>query len=181
MTADDLGARMMAAALDATENALEGPSLAEQVERGLGNISDAACQIAVSLEANEPIGLDWQPGDGTRYPLAFFPIDRRVIGAFAGRRPATHATCVVLENSHVAYSFDLTPGGYVHHTYIAEKLSARPWTSHALALLFNAVIAERERLRFALHSVKAAEPTDEQTGRSGPYVFDSRDENDRSL
>lgn len=128
-----------------------------------------AWQVANALDHRFVVEVDYQPGDMTRYPLVFTPLDGHVITigtagggtagmgpvhAFPGLHNATGAyadgtTLVSLGGGFASCdAFDLSrTRGYLTPDYVAEKLLRGRGGASAVALadLFAAIAAERKR------------------------------------
>lgn len=116
-------------------------------------------QVAAALDEGCAADVAYEPGDGTRYPLCFTPLDAEThttigFGAFAGmgrgampRYPAG-ATLVSLEGGYAScYAFNLSPHrGELHPSYVGEKLLRRDEgaSSVALADLLTAISEARK-------------------------------------
>lgn len=109
-----------------------------------------AAWVANCLRAREPVGVAFQPGDGTRYDLAFFPTGighapgRRVDGEDWGTETSwgvdvAPGTAIVAYQQHgrcVALDFR-SPG--FEPVYIAELFDVGLASACALTILFNGI------------------------------------------
>ena len=64
---------------------------------------------------------DFQPGNGSRYEIIYGMVDDRYILIWMNRGGSGGS----------AFRFD---GGYIHHSYMAEKMGLTEWSSDVFAL-----------------------------------------------
>jgi hypothetical protein len=118
-------------------------------ELDLDYVEEVARAVAASLRRGEPLGVAFQPGDGTRYDLLFVPTQslRHAAGRVVGgerwgavtdfgisREPGT--AFVAWYRSGGA-GFDFRSGGF-EPVYLNEVFSTTMGSACALAILFNA-------------------------------------------
>ena len=81
------------------------------------------------------VSIDYQPGNGTRSPMLFFPcsiVEGHVDGAGNGK---DYYYVVLQHLSHMGYAFNIH--AMKVSSYIQEKFKSHPGCSEVLAKLFN--------------------------------------------
>jgi hypothetical protein len=120
----------------------------------MGYVRDVARYVAASLRGQgQPIGVAFQPGDGTRYDLLFTPIQalrfapaRVVDGNDWGleaefgisREPGT---AVVVWGRNGAAGFDFRTGGF-EPVYLNEIFETTMGSACTITILFEAIAAD---------------------------------------
>jgi len=112
-------------------------------ERNVAAYREAAGELARQLDLHNYAEIDFQPGDGTRYPIIVLAKGRDVpviTGDEHSGSERTHDYLVVLASSFGnAYPWAGDTG--MHHSYCAEKWArdGREWTGRVIATLLNAL------------------------------------------
>lgn len=122
-----------------------------------------AAEVAASVRDGDPIGVNWQPGDGTRYSLMIVPLPERLRLALGRTFPdgkqweaeplfgrqnldgsiRPHQAVVSLigaGGTGGAHALDLSSGGFVG-PYVSELYDVGAGSGAALAILLD-LIAE---------------------------------------
>ncbi len=115
-------------------------------------VRQTARHIAAALRGQgEPLGVVLQPGDGTRYDLAFLPLqnlrgapgrvkDGQVWDSVPdfGSERAPGTALVTWYQQHAAGGFDFRSGGF-EPIYLSERFDTTLGSASTIAILFNAV------------------------------------------
>lgn len=92
--------------------------------------------ITMRMTDGANVFIDYQPGNGTRYLVAFAPVIPRLVGEMWGLAEASHIVALWpgAHNSAVMFVSGV-PGHFLAHSYVAEKLRVGRADAHCLAEL----------------------------------------------
>lgn len=110
-------------------------------ETGRRVADSVGTEVAQALVLGAPVLIAYEPGNMTRYEVAFVPLWNAVfVGGNIGATPDEFVVAVL--NFRAAHPFKLRDrdGAVLHHSYIGEKLRMQEGDAVAMEALLAAVI-----------------------------------------